>query len=253
MSIPAVFDPVTMAIPQTGRQVNLVDGGTLENLPIGYNKDDLPTIGLSLLEPGKQSAASSDNTSKVKTLPSGNLDTGNVISNAITGLDLLHKGGRPGTDFDERSDPKANQFMLSLPTWDLTNTGKRDSVLRFGYDKKVDPAIDQQTRSITEKFFASYLDKLSVQGASGTNIDTKLPADLSFSTAVQARGQTYQAQYDGGDNVTFVSSKGKKVKLKIGHEKIAGMMIDQLSFGDLSAQLGNALESHFKLDPFAAL
>ena len=42
------------------------------------------------------------------------------------------------TDYIDRTQPKANQYMLSLPTWDLTDPTKADSTLSFGYDEKVE-------------------------------------------------------------------------------------------------------------------
>ena len=147
MAIPGVFEPVQMVDPVTGREVHLIDGGTLDNLPMDSQHGSLPTIGASLATRG--GGHPDDHPDTGKPLPAGNLDATNLLWNALNGYTLLKDSGADHEDYWDKTHPDAHEFMLAVPTWDLNDPSKKDSMLEFGYDPKVDPALDQQDRKST--------------------------------------------------------------------------------------------------------
>ncbi|XXF77701.1 patatin-like phospholipase family protein [Myxococcaceae bacterium GXIMD 01537] len=241
MAIPAVFDPVQMVDPTTGRTMHLVDGGALDNLPIGYNKNDLPTVGVSLYGRASNHPQDKENLATPKPLPTGNVDSSHILWNAFNGYSFLKDSASSAGDFKDRTAPKANQYMLSVPTWDLNDPSREDSVLGFGYDAKVDPTLDQQTRQVTRDFLRNYIDDMRVPGHRGTNVTTQVPKDLRFNVPVTVKGERFQVSYAGGDSIVTTSASGKRTELKLGQQKIEAMYLDHLSFGDLSAQLAHAI------------
>jgi NTE family protein len=243
MSIPGAFDPVKMVDPASGRQVTLVDGGVFDNLPMHYNKNNLPNIGVTLME--RDSNLASSHTSKPKPLPGGNLDATHILWNALNGYTLMQNAAGGTDDYNDRTQPKAGDFMLGLPTWDLTDPSKGDSTMGFGYDNKVDPKLDGQTRGVVQGFLKQFIADFGKPGASGTNTPNKLPEKLSFSTELQARGQTWKASYGGGNVVTFTSGS-QKYDVHIGEKKIQAMYLDHMAFGDLNGQLGKSLNDYLK-------
>lgn len=243
MAIPAAFDPVQMVDPVTGRTLHLVDGGALDNLPMGYNKNDLPTIGVSLADRGSNHPQSKDNLATPKPLPTGNVDASHILWNAFNGYSFMKDSASSAGDFKDRTAPKANQFMLSVPTWDLNDAGRQNSVLGFGYDAKVDPTLDTQTRQVTRDFLRNYLDDIRVPGSRGTNLTTELPKPLGFNVPVTVKGERLQVAYAGGDTLVATGANGKRTELKLGQQKIEAMYLDHLAFGDLSGQLSHALSS----------
>lgn len=241
MAIEGAFDPVQMIDPTTGREVSLVDGGTLDNMPLGYNHDNLPTLGLTLYSRDSNHPQSATNTATPKPLPDGNLDSGHLLWDALNGYTLLQDAADGARQFKNRNNPPANTFMLNLPIWNLQNPSQADSTLGLSYDPKVDPAIDVQTRQVTQGFLRQFMGQLQTPGASGTNLTDRIPPNLQFIQPVTLNGQTYQASYAGGDTVTFTSASGGKTQVNIGKQQIEAMYLDNLAFGDLSAQLGQAL------------
>ncbi|MCY1082648.1 patatin-like phospholipase family protein [Archangium lansingense] len=187
MAIPGVFEPVQMVDPATGRRVHLVDGGALDNLPMGYNKNGLPAIGASLYT--RATGHPADHRDTTKPLPSGNLDSTNVLWNALNGYTMLKDSASDYNDYMDRTKPQANQFMLTLPTWDLTDPSKSNSTLAFGYDNKVDPVLDGQSRQVTRDFLRDFLDDLRVPGAKGTNYKAEVPQNLRFDVPVEVRAR----------------------------------------------------------------
>lgn len=241
MAIPAAFDPVQMVDPMTGRKMTLVDGGTLDNLPMGYQKNDLPVIGMTL---GEQA---SNHPSKVggqpKPLPSGNIDAGNLINNARYGYQMSKDGAGGSDDFRDRTQPGPGEFMLSLPTWNLQNPDQKNSTLGFGWDPKVDPVLDSQGREVTRNFLREYLDDLGQPGASGTNTPFTDPKDLSFTQDVHWRGKDYVATYTGGDKVSFVEKNGNhRFSANIDQKKVESLYIDAQSFGHFGPALAQAVD-----------
>ncbi len=132
--------------------------------------------------------------------------------------------------------------MLSLPVWDLKDPSKANSTLHFGYQEDIDPALDAQTRALTQSFLKNYLDDLRVDGASGTNVTAKLPEHVQFSVPVKIDGKTLTASYSGGDTLSLTDANGKVEKRKVGRQQIEAMYLDHLAFGDLSAQLSYELD-----------
>lgn len=239
MAIPGVFEPVQVVDPTTGRNLHLVDGGTLDNLPMGYNKNDLPQIGASLYSRGNAHPVNGQGTPKP--LPTGQLDTDDAVWNGFNGYAMLKDNATQAQDWRDRAQPGANQFMLSVPTWDLTDPKKGNSTLGFGYDAKVDPALDAQTRQVTQGFLREFMDDLGKPGARGTNITTQVPANLQFDVPVKVKGETFRVTYHGGESVTATGQDGKPHEVKLGKQKIEAMWLDNQTFGDLGAQLGEAL------------
>ena len=248
MAIPGVFEPVQMVDPSTGQEVHLVDGGTLDNLPMGYSHDGLPTIGASLAT--RDGGHPADHPNTAKPLPAGNLDSTNLLWNAVNGYTLLKESGADYNDYQDRTQPKANQFMLSVPTWDLKDPSKSDSTLKFGYDPKVDPALDQQSRQVTRDFLRNFLDDMRVPGAKGTNFSADIPKNLNFNVPVDVKGQKYQVSYSGGDSLTATpASGGRPITLKMGQQRIEAMYLDNQAFGDLKNQLAYALADPHSVRP----
>ncbi len=240
MAIPGVFEPVQVVDPTTGRQMHLTDGGALDNLPMGYNKNGLPAIGASLYS--RATGHPADHKDTTKPLPGGNLDTTNVLWSALNGYTMLKDSASDFNDYMDRTQPKSNQFMLTLPTWDLNDPSKGNSTLMFGYDPKVDPALDGQSRQVTRDFLRNFLDDLRVPGSKGTNFTAQVPANLRFDMPVEAKGKQYQVSYAGGDNLLVTPKDGgKPLTLAVGKQRIEAMYLDHQAFGDLSSQLAYTL------------
>jgi NTE family protein len=176
-----------------------------------------------------------------KPLPGGQLDSDDVVWNAFNGLSMLKENATNAQDWRDRTRPGANQFMLSVPTWDLTDPKKSNSMLGFGYDAKVDPALDSQTRQVTQGFLREFMDDLGKPGARGTNLTTQVPANLQFDVPVKVKGESFRVTYNGGDKVTATGADGKPHEVKLGKQKIEAMWLDNQAFGDLGAQLSEAL------------
>jgi NTE family protein len=214
MAIPGVFEPVQVVDPTTGRRMHLTDGGALDNLP------------------------------------TGNLDTTNVLWNALNGYTLMKDSASDYNDYMDRTQPKSNQFMLSLPTWDLNDPSKSDSTLKFGYDAKVDPALDGQSREVTRDFLRNFLDDLRVPGSKGTNYSASVPKDVHFDLPVDVKGKRYQVSYSGGDMlVAKPADGGKPIELKVGKQRIEAMYLDNQAFGDLKSQLAYTLSNPKSVKP----
>jgi NTE family protein len=236
MSIPGVFDPVRVLDPASGRQVTLVDGGVLDNLPMHYHHNDLPVVGVSLAELNSNHPA--DHTNKAAPLPvAGSTDANHIVDSALHGYRMLKASGGDTDDFQDRTRPKPGQFMLSLPTWNLKDTSQANSTLGFAFDPKVDPALDRQTTAVTQGFFKKFLDKLGVAGASGTNTPAELPAHPHLALEVEALGKKLKVEYSGGDALTCTMPWGERLPLEMGKKAIETMPLDHEAFGDMAARV----------------
>lgn len=240
MAIPGIYDSVQMVDPVTGRQVELVDGGVLDNLPIGYNKNSLPTVAINLSEANGNNPK--NNQGQPKPLPSGQLKPGNAISSGLTGLNMSRAAASGAKDFRETLNPASNVFAMGLPTWNLQNYKQSNSTLKFGYDEKLDPVLDKQSRAVTQEFFRNFLDDLRTPGARGSNLKTP-PSPLNFTRDVQLNGKSYQATYKGGDRVDFTTN-GQKYSVNIGKDQIENWFCDDLAFHDISSRLQIALNDY---------
>jgi NTE family protein len=248
MAIPGVFDPVQMVDPVTGRRVHLVDGGALDNLPMG-NSHGLPQLGISLLERGSNHPQEADNRASPKPLAEGNVDSSHIVWNAINGYSFLKESAVAADDFRDRTQPKANQFMFSVPVWNLKDPGQQNTTLGFGYDEKVDPALDAQTRELTRDFLRRHLADMRTPGASGTNVTAELPNQVRFSMPVELKGRQYTVTYEGGDKVRLTGG-GESKEFSLGRQRIEAMYLDHQAFGDLSAQLAHVLKDARSVRPF---
>jgi NTE family protein len=241
MAIPAVWDPVEMVDPTTGRSVHLTDGGVFDGLPMHYENNNLPVIGMHLYERDSNLAAG-DNVKQPKPLPKDNQDATHIIWNALNGWTMHQDSAADARDYQDRNAPKAGDFMLGVPVWNLDDPNQEDDTFGLTYDDKVDPTLDKQSRQVVQSFLRQELDQFGKPGASGKNIDNVVPADLKFSVPVSSGGKNYTASYSGGDTVTFTGADGKRKDVKLGQGTIDAMWLDGQAFGDLSAQLRKAFE-----------
>lgn len=240
IAIPGVYDAVEMIDPVTGRQVELVDGGVLDNLPIGYNKNNLPTLAVNLMEINANHPTNKDNTAQPRPLQSGQINPGNAISAGLAALNMQRAGAGSARDYRERTSPGANTFVLNVPVWNLQNPKEGNTTLGFGYDNRLDPILDRQTRAVTNNFFKNFLDDIRRPGARGTNLKP-LPATVSFDRTVRLDGQNYRALYTGGDRVNFIDGNGRQTQVSIGKVQIENWVLDDQAFGDLNVRLTMAL------------
>lgn len=240
MAIPGVFDPVEMIEPATGRKILLTDGGSLDNLPLGYNKEGLKTIALNLNEPNINHPKEIFNNLPKLPLPGWQLNAPNALLNGIYGGLFVAKGGGLARDYQERTNPPANNFVLSIPIFDLEKPRLADDGLGFPYDDKVDPRLDAQTRTVTQNFFREFFDDMQRSGTRGTNLKP-LPKDTSFTRAFEYQGRNWTARYEGGHTVKVVSPEGRERTIFVGKRRMENWIIDDLAYGDLPARLREAL------------
>lgn len=240
MAIPFAFDPVEMIDPTTGRKIQLVDGGVYDNLPVGYNKNDLPTIAMNLADKG--SLHPKDNVDKSKPLPDRQINPYDPIDAGTALYDIYIKNKNNG-DYRDTTSPAPNTFALSLPTWDLTNPKRGNDLFGFGYNE-VDRILDPQTAQVTRDFFKQFFTQIGQPGASGTNLKP-MPQQVSFNTTVRVGNTDYTAKYNPGDSyVTFTDPNGRSDRVYLGQKEIEKMYLDHLAFGDLSSQLSSAYRDY---------
>ena len=237
MNIPGVFNPIQMVDPTTGRQLSLVDGGVMDALPMGYEHNALPQIGLTLYEPDSDHPASAANTRAEEPLPTESIDSHSTVVNAYYGYTMHQKSGAESDDFRDRTQPKAGQFMFGVPVWNLKDPTQADTTLKFPPDPKIDPALDVQTRALTQAYLKDHLGKLQDPTARATNTLGTLPEDTRFTRPVTLEGKPYTARYAGGDQVRFLGRDGKAFDVKLGRQNIESMVLDDLTFHDLPAKL----------------
>jgi len=238
-AIPGVFDPVRAVDPASGRELLLVDGGVIDNLPstLGNPQNRLPVLGITLSEPGSNNPNAAVNRTPAGDLPAGNLAVTDLLTNIRSGLRLNERSGQQADDFNDRANPLPGQFQLSIPIFDLTDPLRTDSTLGLAFDPDVDPALDVQTRDVTRSFVRQLFDGLA-RGTGATNISTELPADLRFERPVTLNGQSFTAIYSGGDSIRFRrNGGGDAFDLPLGRTAIEGLYLDDLAFGSLAAEL----------------
>lgn len=238
IAIPGVFEPVEMVDPTTGRTLLLADGGVLDNLPIGYNRDNLPTVAFNLaLMKNRNHPDDILNNLPTRSIPKNQLYAGNPLLNALYSGLLYAFSGRNERDYQERFNPPPETFVFNIPTWNTEKPYEGDSILSFAYDPKIDPAIDVQTRALTKKFFRTFFDSLTVPGAHGTNLKP-LPGKPRFERTFEYHGLKWQARYDGnGHNVLLTDENGKEYFLKIGKKNLESWILDDSAYGDLNGRL----------------
>jgi len=234
MAIPGVFDPVKAQDPATGRKIDFLDGGVVDNLPVGYNKGNMPTVGLAPIY--QMSSHPADNDPKMKRTYQDDIVGNWSGPNLWRGKTLNENAATGGRDFRDRTQPRENQFMLGVPTWSASDPKVHDYWLDFGWDKKVDPMLDKETRGITQDFFRGALGKMGDPTAKATNVDATVPPNVSFNRPVTFGGKTYDALYNSsylkGDTVRLVPRGGGPTdQLNLGRKQIESMFIDDRNFG----------------------
>lgn len=253
MAIPGVFEPVTVVDPTTGREVHLVDGGVLDNLPMPPERDGRPRFGLSVVDPGEQLAAGA-NVGAPRPLPSGPLNVLTTVRNLQLGLGVLDDSARTAGDYRDRTAPAAGDFMLALPTWNLKAPREGNSLLGFARQERVDGPLDVQTRIIARDFVVASLTRLRNPASSATNTPGISPSeDLRFQVDVTAGGSVWQATYAGGDYVSFAPADGPAKVVYVGAAAARRLAADHRTFGDGEARLQQALEDFLGWHEPAAL
>lgn len=245
-AIPAAFDPVEFVDPATGRTIRLCDGGVVDNLPVNSHKNNLPQVAVSLQSPNGIGNRNPDDLGKPQPFPPGNLISGNPIGNAKIGLDLQAKAATGQRDFHDSTRPKPGTFVLAVPTWNLKDFDKQDTVFGFEYDQKIDPELDRQTADVTHSFFRQFLDDLGNPKASGTNVKDA-PKTNDFTRTFVANGHTWTATHQtGSDNVFFKRDDGKTHNLALGNSRMSDWIADDNSFGDISFRLRDVIVAREK-------
>jgi NTE family protein len=225
---PVSYTPVRVVDPTTGQQRELTDGGTADNFPLGSRNHGLPTVGLALAE----------------------LNTANPASRGFASSFYP-----VADDLPARSKPKEGQFILSVPTWDLTQPNQANDVWKFAYTD-LDKKLDGQTRQVTRDFFAKTLEDVATNPrAKATNITTEVPKKLEFERKVMVDGVEYQAKHSGEAGrwtisgtqlpVTFTRAdgQGQPIRLEVEKSKLGAMWLDDKAFGHLEDQLRPLLET----------
>ncbi|MEW6732197.1 MAG: patatin-like phospholipase family protein [Acidobacteriota bacterium] len=244
-AIPAAFDPIEFVDVATGRTIRLFDGGVVDQLPVGYQQNDLPEIAIQLNEPNQ------NNPNKVgspipKPLQAGNLISNNPFGNAQLGLRMQADSAVGARDYFERTAPPAGVFVLNVPTWNLQDFSKQDSTFEFEYNDKIDPELDRQSAMVTQNFLRSFLGKLQDPNASGTNLN-KFPANTSFTRNFTVNGTNWTVAYQAGsDEVNFRSDSGRTHHVNLGRERIETWLADDASFGDIAFRMRDVLVDHEK-------
>lgn len=243
MAIPGAWNPVQMIDPTTGRRVDLIDGGAVDGLPMDYSHNNLPKVGFALVSQD-QGAPAGENVAPVKPLPSGSLDSTHLLWNIAYGVELVDNSAAEAADFQKRMHPRDGSFMLSLPDFNIDHPDQADDTFGLSWDPKIDPAMDQQSASLTRDFLRNVIGKLDDPKASYTNTTDVLPKALRFDVPVTVGGVHYTAHYTGGDTVHYVDGNGDSQDVQIGKDVIDAMYLDGKAFGqnDFAAQLALALQ-----------
>jgi len=241
MSIPAMFDPVKMQDPITGRRVELVDGGMVDNLPMNYGRNNLPQLGVSLLQ---QVNAHPADAQGAGTLPETKELSGQWLKSvASQASDFNSKTGRTLDDYNNRIHPQAGQFMLAVPVWNLRNPAERNEITGFAPQAGVDDRLDAQTQDVTRRFLQQNLGALRVPGARATNLAAAEVGTTRFSNQpVTVKGVAYSASYTGGDSLLLTRPGDKPRAVPLGQKVIEALYQDGKNFGNLGAGLTYAIE-----------
>lgn len=240
-AVPGSFDPVEFFDVATGRTIRLVDGGMINNLPIGYKKNDLPEIALKLERPDTNNPNTDINNAKEKPLPPGNLTSYTPLGNTQIGVKLFTDSAEEARNFKVRNNPPPGVFVLNLPTWNLKNYVSQDNVVDYQYDNKIDPDLDRQTSQLTDDFFRQVFTKLNDPTKSATNLKPA-PKDSSFSRTLELNGVSWTVDHQANsDKVTFRSNNGEVHNINLGKDRIENWLADDASFGDLNYRLRDVL------------
>jgi len=232
MSIPGGFDPVHTVDPQTGRKIEFMDGGVVDNLPIGYNRNNLPTLGLAPIY--EKDTHPADHTKTPVRDNAWGYGMG-WVANGWTGYSLKGSGATDTRDFRDRSYPGPNQFELGVPVFSEKDPRVYDDWTKFGWES-FDPKLDGETRNVTRDFMRSTMPNIGTPGARATNTNPTVPRDTSFNRPFTFDGRTYDALHsssylDGGRVTLRPRDGGHSVQLDLGRREIERMWLDDRNFG----------------------
>lgn len=244
MAIPAVFSPVEMVDPVTGRTVTLVDGGLIENMPLGHGPDGLPEVALHPIARGY----GSDNRMAFRLpafpFPQAQLLAHNVVANALHGFSLFMGSRQAQREYAGMVDPPQGTFVVNLPVWDTEQPSQGDTLLDFKYDDQVDARLDRQTAGFIDDFFRQRLGLLGQEGEHASNV--KPAPALSFVHTFEHEGRTWTATYDGGRAIALRADDGTERFLLAKKRQVENWLIEHEAFGDLSGKLQEAMDKSFK-------
>src|SRR5262249_25428308 len=159
-----------MVDPVTGREMTVVDGGVIDAMPMGYGHDGLPEVGLALLGLDSDNPNDAHNSAQRKPVQGGNVDTSSILSSAINAYKMNQDPAANAAVFRDRVAPKAGQFTMSVPVWDLKNPPLQSTLLGYAFDPVAAPILDQQGRELTQQFLRENMGKLGDPTASGHNV-----------------------------------------------------------------------------------
>jgi len=241
MSIPAMFDPVKMQDPLTGRRVELVDGGMVDNLPMNYGNNKLPQLGVSLLQQVNAHAADAHGPG---TLPETKELVGQWLKDvASQASEFNAQTGRTLDDYKNRIDPGPGQFMLAVPVWNLQNPAERNEITGFAPQPGVDERLDAQTQDVTRRFLQQNLGALRVPGARATNLAAAEVDKTRFANQpVTVKGVQYTVSYAGGDSLLLTHPGEQPRAIPLGQKVIEALYQDAKNFGHLQEALNYAIE-----------
>src|SRR5262249_15070098 len=143
------------------------------------------------------------NSAQRKPVQGGNVDTSSILSSAINAYKMNQDAAANADDFRDRVAPKAGQFTMSVPVWDLKNPHLQSTLLGYAFDPVAAPTLDQQGRELTQQSLRENMGKLGDPTASGHNVTASLPQQVQFDVQVENEGHRYRATYGGGDTVHY--------------------------------------------------
>ncbi len=245
-AVPGSFEPVDFVDVATGRTIRLVDGGMINNLPIGYQKNDLPEIAIKLQMPNTNNPNAKLNNATPKPFTAGNLTSFTTLGNTQIGIKLYLDSAQEARNFKQRNNPPAGVFVLNVPTWNLKNFVAQDNVIDYQYDFEIDPELDEQTFQLTDQFFQQIFSNLNDPTKSASNLKP-FPKETSFSREFSLNGVDWTVErLADSDKVTFRSSNGQEHNITLGKERLENWLADDASFGDLTYRLKDVLVDYQK-------
>lgn len=250
-AVPGSFEPVDFVDVATGRTIRLVDGGMINNLPIGYQKNDLPEIALKLQMPNTNNPNAKLNNATPKPFTTGNLTSFTTLGNTQIGVKLYLDSAQEARNFKQRNNPPTGVFVLNVPTWNLKNFVEQDNVVDYQYDNKIDPELDKQTYQLTDQFFQQIFGNLNDPTKSASNLKP-FPKETSFSREFSLNGVDWTVErLADSDKVAFRSNNGQEHNITLGKDRLENWLADDASFDDLVYRLKDVLVDYQKYaNPF---
>lgn len=245
-AVPGSFEPVDFVDVATGRTIRLVDGGMINNLPIGYQKNDLPEIAIKLQMPNTNNPNAKLNNATPKPFTAGNLTSFTTLGNTQIGIKLYLDSAQEARNFKQRNNPPAGVFVLNVPTWNLKNFVEQDNVIDYQYDNEIDPELDEQTYQLTDQFFQQIFSNLNDPTKSASNLKP-FPKETSFSREFSLNGLNWTVErLADSEKVTFRSNEGHEHNINLGKDRLENWLADDASFSDLTYRLKDVLVDYQK-------